>query len=155
VKKTAFILLIVLLISSGIFIQFSCKKGSDISALPDHLRVELPGLSHMGEDIPDVPITSEGILLQFNEAVDPSTTGGNIVLMLNGVDISSSLSLQHSEDRIRVRLARGISLPADAECELRLLEGLRSISGLRPKSEQSISILPSADQASGLAPGIK
>lgn len=137
------------------FIQFSCKKGSDISAYPDHLRVELPGLSLRGEDIQHVPITSEGILLQFNEAVDPSTTRENIVLMLNGVDISSSLSIHQSEDRIRVRLAKGIRLPADAECELRLLDGLRSISGLRLMSEQSIRILPPADQASGLAPGIQ
>ena len=145
-KKTAFFLLVIFMVTSGVLIQLSCKKKSDTEVNPIYMQVELPRHELRHDLYYDIHLSERSIELTFSETLDAATVNGNIKLMDQYGELSN-YELQQSGNQVLIMFNPEFELKHGWKYDIEIYPGLKSESGLAVSPDKSIECRTGVDYA--------
>jgi len=129
-KKVAFFLLVVMLITLGAFIHFSCKKKGDTPIHPVYLKVDLNRHQLKHELYYQLDLRERSIELEFSEELREESIPGNITFRDQSGDFSHLLDMQVSGSKVMILFSPAFQLNEGWLYEIALNPGITSKTGL-------------------------
>lgn len=137
-RKIASLLLAIILIAAGTFVQFSCKKKPDTSVDPIYMKTDLPRHELKHDLYYQLNLRDRSIELVFSEDLEDATVFGNIRFQDLSGDLTNYIDLYQSGNKVVMMFWPEFELKRGWVYEILLLPGLRSRSGLSMKDETII-----------------
>jgi len=125
-KKVAFFVLVVMLITLGAFIHFSCKKKGDTPIHPVYLKVDLNRHQLKHELYYQLDLRERSIELEFSEELREESIPGNITFRDQSGDFSHLLDMQVSGSKVMILFSPAFQLKEARHYEIVLRPGIYS-----------------------------
>jgi len=128
-KKLAFLLMVVLLITAGAFIQFSCKKKPDTEVQPVYLKAELSGHELKHDLYYALPLRNRSIEIVFSEDLADASLDGNVILRDKNGELTHNVDIHQVSNQAMITFKPEFNLKPGWKYEIVLLPGIKSAKG--------------------------